>query len=248
MAKTRDWQAMRDMSARLLKARTGEGVDTWNRRIQRERFDDEEALRAWLTKQGVTGYAQSLLVMERFGYPDFLLATADELIDGQYADRPQLRPIFDAIIDAASGLGAVTIQARKTFVSLVTPRRTFARIQPTTRNRVDLSLRLEGRSPAGGSSRRRLTRPCRCRLDSPCAIRSTPRWWLGCNRPTTRTVNKALPRRSRSHQSVRTNSFPSGSAMVAFQLPHGFFSGRSVTVPPFLSIARAARLTSVTEK
>ena len=149
MAKTRDWQAMRDMSARLLTERTGEGVDTWNRLIQRERFDDEEALRAWLTKQAVTGYAQSLLVMERFGYPDFLLATADELIDGQYADRPQLRPIFDALIDAASGLGAVTIQARKTFVSLVTPRRTFARIQPTTRNRVDLSLRLEGRKPRG---------------------------------------------------------------------------------------------------
>src|SRR5207302_6421523 len=125
------------------------GVDTWNRRIQRERFDDEEALRAWLTKQGVTGYAQSLLVMERFGYPDFLLATADELIDGQYADRPQLRPIFDALIDAASGLGAVTIQARKTFVSLVTPRRTFARIQPTTRNRVDLSLRLDRPKPGG---------------------------------------------------------------------------------------------------
>src|SRR2546428_697567 len=128
MAKTRDWQGMKDMSARLLKERTGEGVGTWNRRIQRERLDDEESLRLWLTKQGVTGYAQSLLVMERFGYPDFLLATADELIDGQYADRAQLRPIF------------------------------------------------------------------------------------------------------------------------AFQFPHGFFSGRSVTIPPFRSIARAARFTSTTEK
>src|SRR2546428_193649 len=103
MAKTRDWQGMKDMSARPLKERTGEGVGTWNRRIQRERLDDEESLRLWLTKQGVTGYAQSLLVMERFGYPDFLLATADELIDGQYADRAQLRPIFDALIDAAAG-------------------------------------------------------------------------------------------------------------------------------------------------
>jgi len=87
--------------------------------------------------------------MERLGYPDFLLATADELIDGQYADRPRLRPIFDAIIDAAVGLGKVTIQARKTYVSLVSPRRTFARIQPTTKNRVDLGLRLEGRKPGG---------------------------------------------------------------------------------------------------
>src|SRR5262245_7653761 len=143
MARIRDWKGMKDMSARLLKERTGEDVDAWNRRIKKERFNDEKALRAWLTDQGVTGYAQSLLVMERFGYPDFLLASADELIEGQYEDRPHLRPILDAIIDAAAGLGGA-IQARKTFVSLVTPRRTFARVQPTTKNRVDLGLRLDG--------------------------------------------------------------------------------------------------------
>src|SRR5215475_952173 len=149
MARIRDWKGMRDMSARLLKERTGEDVDAWNRRVKKERFNDDKALRAWLTEQGVTGYAQSLLVMERFGYPDFFLASADELIEGQYADRPQLRPIFDALIDAAAGLGEVVVQTRKTYVSLVTPRRTFARIQPTTRQRVDLGLRLLGQEPGG---------------------------------------------------------------------------------------------------
>jgi hypothetical protein len=87
--------------------------------------------------------------MERFGYPDFYLSSADELVDGQYADRPQLRPIFDAILEAALGLGEVIIQARKTYVSLVTPRRTFARLQPTTKDRIDLGLRLEGQQPGG---------------------------------------------------------------------------------------------------
>src|SRR6266545_3266215 len=149
MARIRDWKGMRDMSARLLKERTGEDVDAWNRRIKKERFNDENALRAWLTDQGVTGYARSLLVMERFGYPDFFLASADELVEGQYADRPHLRPIFNAIIDAAAGLGDVTIQTRKTYVSLVSPRRTFARVQPTTKNRVDLGLRLDGEKPGG---------------------------------------------------------------------------------------------------
>src|SRR5216117_1474157 len=124
---------MREMSARLLKERTGSGVDAWNRRIRKERLGNEADLRTWLTKQGVTGYAQSLLVMERFGYPDFLVASADELIKGQYKDRPQLRPILDAILAATPGLGEVVIQARKTFVSLVTPRRTFARVQATTK-------------------------------------------------------------------------------------------------------------------
>ncbi|HEX9441550.1 MAG TPA: DUF5655 domain-containing protein, partial [Roseiflexaceae bacterium] len=104
---------------------------------------------AWLTAHEVTGYAQSLLVMERFGYPDFLLASADELIQGQYADRPQLRPIFDAIVDGAAGLGAVIIQTRKTYVSLVSPRRTFAPVLPTTKHRVDLGLRLAGLQPGG---------------------------------------------------------------------------------------------------
>jgi hypothetical protein len=137
------------MWIRVLEKQTGEGLDKWNRRIKKEGLEDEQSLRAWLTEQGVTGYARSLLLMERFGYPDFLLASADELIDAQYADRPQLRPIFDAVISASMGLGEVIIQARKTFVSLVTPRRTFARVQATTRNRVDLGLRLEGQKPVG---------------------------------------------------------------------------------------------------
>jgi hypothetical protein len=149
MAQTRDWKGMQEMSARLLHERTGQHLETWNGRITSAGFTDEPTLRAWLTEQGVTGYAQSLLVMERFGYPAFFLASADELIAGQYADRPQLRPIFDALIDAAAGLGEVVIQTRKTYVSLVTPRRTFARIQPTTKQRVDLGLRLEGLEPGG---------------------------------------------------------------------------------------------------
>jgi uncharacterized protein DUF5655 len=149
MAQTRGWKGMKDMSARLLHERTGQDLATWNQRITSEGFTDEQSLRAWLTEQGVTGYAQSLLVMERFGYPAFFLASADELIEGQYADRPQLRPIFDALIDAAARLGEVVIQTRKTYVSLVSPRRTFARIQPTTRQRVDLGLRLEGQQPGG---------------------------------------------------------------------------------------------------
>src|SRR5262245_35548519 len=149
MAQTRDWKGMQEMSARLLHEGTGQDLDTWYGRIASEGFTDEQTLGAWLTEQGVTGYAQSLLVMERFGYPAFFLASADELIEGQYADRPQLRPIFDAIIDAAAGLGEVVIQTRKTYVSLVTPRRTFVCIQRTQKQCVVLGLRLEGQKPGG---------------------------------------------------------------------------------------------------
>lgn len=180
MTEIRAWQRMKTMSARLLKERTGEDVDTWNRRIRAEHIADEQRLRAWLTAQGVTGYAQTLLVMERFGYPDFMLASADELIQGQYADRPQLRPILEAILAAAAGLGAVTIQARKTYVSLVSPRRTFARVQPTTKNRVDLGLRLEGQKPGGRlqPSKMQDTMRLQISLTSPAEVDDEVLAWL----------------------------------------------------------------------
>lgn len=84
--------------------------------------------------------------------PGLLSPEAVQLIDGQYADRPHLRPILDAVLAAIRPLGAVTVEARKTLVSLVTPRRTFAVVQATTKNRVDLGLRLEGpRAPEPGA-------------------------------------------------------------------------------------------------
>jgi len=87
--------------------------------------------------------------MERFGYPDFLLASADELLDGQYTDREGLRPILERVLAAGAGLGELHVQIRKTYVALVSGRRTFAVVKPTTRTRVDLGLRLDGQGPAG---------------------------------------------------------------------------------------------------
>jgi Family of unknown function (DUF5990)/Domain of unknown function (DUF5655) len=83
------------------------------------------------------------------GYPDFMTADAGELIDGQYADRQQLRPILDAVLALLPALGPATVQARKTIVSLVSPRRTFAVVRATTKDRVDLGLRLDDAEPGG---------------------------------------------------------------------------------------------------
>jgi Family of unknown function (DUF5990)/Domain of unknown function (DUF5655) len=148
-APPKSWQEVTEWSARLLADRTGQDVAAWNRRVADTGIADEPSLRAWLTGQGVTGCAQALLVWERFGYPDFLTADADELIAGQYADRPTLRPILDAVLAAVPALGPVTVQARKTCVSLVSPRRTFAAVQATTKSRVDLGLRLDATEPGG---------------------------------------------------------------------------------------------------
>ena len=148
MAATLDWRQWREEQAERLLRTTGDSLETWAGRLREADLPDRPAITAWLGARGVTGYAAMLLRYEQLGYPDFMNATADSLVDGQYADRPSLRPIYDAVLEAALGLGDVTVQTRKTYVSLLTPRRTFVRVQATTLKRVDVALRLEA-APGG---------------------------------------------------------------------------------------------------
>jgi len=145
----RSWREMYERIAEMLVERTGEDLTAWNAKVRAARVTDERALRAWLETQGVTGYPAMLLGFEQFGYPDYLTASADELVEGQYRDRPALRPILDAILARLPEVGDVTVQTRKTYVSLLTPRRTFAAVQPTTKTRVELGLRIEDVVPTG---------------------------------------------------------------------------------------------------
>jgi len=180
VAEALDWRVWRDENAARLLRQTGQDVAAWNARVAEAGLADVQALRAWLAAEGVTGYSAQLLRWERFGYPDFITATADELIDGQYADRLALRPIYEAAVAAALGLGEVTVQARKTYVSLLTPRRTFARIQPTTRKRIDVGLRLRGATPAGRLTVSRLheTLPVQFNLESVGDLDEAAVGWL----------------------------------------------------------------------
>jgi Domain of unknown function (DUF5655) len=148
MTTARDWHHNKEMWIRVLEKQTGDSLDAWKAKLQKHSFRDEHQLRTWLSRRHITGYAQQLLVMERFGYPDFVLASADELIDRQYADSPGLRAVYEAIVKAAANCGNVIVQARKTYASLVSGR-TFARIQRAGKTRVNLGLRLDGQRPVG---------------------------------------------------------------------------------------------------
>ena len=133
-----------------LERETGTDVAGWNRRIREWGPTDAASLKTWLNEQGVDGYPAMLLGYETFGYPDYLQASADELIEGQYRDRPAIRPIYEALMAELPNVGEVEVQARKTYVALIGPKRTFASIQPTTRTRVDIGLRFDDASHAKG--------------------------------------------------------------------------------------------------
>ena len=179
MVETRDWQRNKAMWIRVLEKQTGEGLEAWKQRMAGSRLRDEREFRAWLTRHGVTGYARQLLMMERFGYPDFVRASADELIERQYADSAELRAVYEAVVKAAEGCGEVIVQARKTYVSLVSPRRTFARAQRGG-TRVNLALRLDGLKPGGRLQRSNIHETMRFQipLGSVSEVDAEVRRWL----------------------------------------------------------------------
>lgn len=145
----RTWREMVQECQELLLRRTGHDVAWWVERARQEEIPDEAALAVWMREEhGVTGYPVSAVSWELFGYPDFMLLAADELLDGQYAGREHLRPIADSLLAWADGTDDVTVQLRKGYVSLHSPRRKFAQITPATRSAVDLALRWEGPAPA----------------------------------------------------------------------------------------------------
>lgn len=137
------WQTMVDSNQELLLRKTGHDVHWWADRGREEGLKNDAELRDWMRDHhGVTGYAQYAVSWEMFGYPEFMLRDADQLLDGQYANHPQLRPIADAVLAWAAATDGVEIQLRKGYVSLHTPRRKFAQLTRSNNTTVDLTLRL----------------------------------------------------------------------------------------------------------
>ncbi|MGF9650185.1 DUF5655 domain-containing protein [Pseudarthrobacter oxydans] len=147
--KASTWQSMVDSNKALLLRKTGEDTAYWVEKARAAGIRNDGELRTWMRDSfGVTGYAQYAVSWEMFGYPEFMLRDADELIDGQYANHPHLRPIADALLAWASATDGVEIQMRKGYVSLHSVRRKFAQVTRTTTTAVDVTLRLD--APAEG--------------------------------------------------------------------------------------------------
>ncbi len=92
------------------------------------------------SEHGMThGYA-NLVAMQALHQP----ATEDELVAAQYSGKEQLRPIYEAALAMAMGLGAdVEPAPKKTYVSLRRNKQ-FALLKPATKTRLEVGLNLPG--------------------------------------------------------------------------------------------------------
>jgi predicted transport protein len=126
-------------------ARTGRSLEEWVALVGASGVDplDQNAVRRWLRDvHGVRQNSQWAIAFAAAEGAGWVRPSAEEYVDGQYVGaKAALRPIFDAVRDAALALGDdVTLEGRSTYVPFVR-RRQFAAVAAATSSRVDLGLR-----------------------------------------------------------------------------------------------------------
>jgi predicted transport protein len=132
--------------------RTGRTLAEWVALVRAAGVDplDQNAVRRWLRDvHGVKQNSQWAIADAAARDAGWVRPTVEEYVDAQYTGaRASLRPLFDAVRDAALALGNdVVVEGRGTYVPFVR-RRQFAAVAAATATRIDLGLRLPD-PPAG---------------------------------------------------------------------------------------------------
>lgn len=138
-------QSMRDN----IEAKTGKPLAHWLDLIAKSGLEKHgQILKMLKTDHGMThGYA-NLVAHEARASAAIHTDDAD-LVASQYAGKEQLRPIYDRVVEAVESFGGdVELAPKKTYVSLRRAKQ-FGLVQPSTKTRVDLGLKLKDVEPKG---------------------------------------------------------------------------------------------------
>ena len=132
--------------AASVEQRTGRTLEEWVALVGASGVDplDQNAVRGWLRDvHGVRQNTQWAIAEQVAVRAGWVRPTEEQYADLQYTGRRAgLRPVFEAVRDAALALGDdVRMEGRSTYVPFVRGRQ-FAAVAAATATRVDLGLRL----------------------------------------------------------------------------------------------------------
>ena len=175
--------AAEDTQWRNIEAQTSKTRAQWLKLAQAKGFAKHGELLAWLkAEHGLTHGNANLIAIRAREAAAGGAAGSDDLVAAQYAGaKAALKPLYDAVIAAAQGLGAdVEVAPKKGYVSLRRSKQ-FALVQPSTATRLDLGLVLKGVAPQGrleasGSFNAMCTH--RIRIEDGAAFDATVKKWL----------------------------------------------------------------------
>src|SRR5579884_2257995 len=133
-----------------LPGKTGKTIDEWVALVRKSGPATEKERREWLKKQHGFGSNSAWWIAERAegdgdlgimeDSPETYLQAAEQYVEGMFADKEALRPIYAKLLRVGLDLGPdVKACPCKTIVPLYREH-VFAQIKPTTRTRIDLGF------------------------------------------------------------------------------------------------------------
>jgi hypothetical protein len=139
-----------------LREKTGRSVDEWLAFVKNEGPPTEKERREWLKKEHGLGTNSAWWIAERAegkgdeeDTPERYLQTAEKYVEDMFADKANLKPIYDALLQLGLSVGKeVKACPCKTIVPFYR-NHVFAQIKPTTRTRIDFGLALKDTKPTG---------------------------------------------------------------------------------------------------
>ena len=127
-------------------AKTGKSLEEWGKILRAKSFSKHsEGVNFLKQEHEVThGFANTIVSLSKDDSK-----TAEDLVTDQYSGKEVLIPIYNKLIDVINKFGnEVVITPKKSSVSIIRKKQ-FALIKPATKSRIDLGLKLKGKSAAG---------------------------------------------------------------------------------------------------
>jgi len=177
-------EAMAQTMISNMPAKTGKTLEQWLALARKTGHAKHGAIVKALKNDHGLGHGYANLVAHKLLQSDAgsRVSAGTDLVAAQYAGpKAGLKPVYDALIDAAIALGPdVEISPKKAYVSLRRNKQ-FALIQPSTKTRVDLGINLKGEPAKGrleesGSFNAMVTH--RVRLETPADVDKSVKAWL----------------------------------------------------------------------
>lgn len=131
-----------------MKEKTGKTLPQWIKLVGKSGLEKHGQIVKQLKADHGIGHGFANLIANQALAAGKAPAASADLVAAQYAGKKaELKPIYDALIEAVHGFGKdVEIAPKKSYVSLRRNKQ-FGLIQPSTATRVDVGLNLKGNKP-----------------------------------------------------------------------------------------------------
>jgi Domain of unknown function (DUF5655)/Domain of unknown function (DUF4287) len=165
-----------------MREKTGKTLEQWLAIARNSKATKHgELVKLLKTDHGMTHGFANLVAHKTFRSDAGSVSATSDLIAAQYAgDKAVLKPIYDAVIEAAKACGDIEIAPKRAYVSLRRSKQ-FAIVQPSTRTRLDLGLNLkdtpaQGRLERSGAFNAMVSH--RVRLERPDDVDADVKAWI----------------------------------------------------------------------